>query len=602
MPLEITKLSHALGAEVRGLNLSEPLDDDTVAVIRRTWVENLVLCFPDQSLSPQQQIAFCSRFGPLDDHRNRPLWNRPDFPEVNIVSNKPQTIGGKKLMTLVADKWHTDMSFANRPATASWLHALQLPTIGGDTMFANMYRAYDALSPNMRKLAEQLQGVHDVSGAPDFQRYTPEVQAERRRNYPPVVHPVVRTHPESGRKGLFVGGFLKHFVCYTERESRPLIDFFNEFSTGPEFVYRHKWKQQDLLMWDNRCTMHFAVQDYDTSELRVLQRCTLFAPVTGHYYDPEEPDGIRKTERSRNAMQVSEAVPTRGSARARSIPLAGPIGVEITGIDIAASPSESDYELLRVALHQHSVLVLRNQDISPEQQKVFAARFGELRVSFYNRYGVADVPALSIVSNIRRDDGEHIGIADAGMLWHTDGSYLKTPDMYTVLYGIQIPQQDGKVLGDTVFTSAWAAYDALPEDMKRRVDGLRAVHSFVAHMEKKQAKGQLKRAPLTAEQTNALPDVDHPVVRRHPVNGRKCLFVTEGHTSRILGLPDSEAAELLEFLTEHVKKPEFHYRHTWRKGDLIVWDNCAVQHLAVFDYGDIPRRLHRAGIAGPVPA
>lgn len=282
-------------------------------------------------------------------------------------------------------------------------------------------------------------------------------------------------------------------------------------------------------------------------------------------------------------------------------PFCAPIGVEIGGIDLRSPRSQSDEQFLRDALHDRSVMVLRNQDISPREQIDFAARLGELRTSFYNRYGVPEFPALSIVSNIRRDDGEHLGIADAGMLWHTDASYLKTPDMYTVLYGIQIPHKDGKALGDTVFSSTWAAYEALPDDVKRRIDGMRAVHSFSAHIEKKQAKGQLKRAPLTQQQRDALPDVEHPIVRRHPVNGRKCLFVTEGHTSRIVGMPDKEGAELLEYLTEHVKNPRFHYRHSWRPGDLVVWDNCAVQHLAVFDYGDIPRRLHRAGIAGPVP-
>lgn len=309
--MDIKQLSYALGAEIRGVDLSQPMDDEAIAAIRKAWVEHLVLCFPDQALSPEQQIAFCSRFGTLDDHRNRPLWNRPDFPEVNVFSNKPQIINGKKLHTLVADKWHTDMSFSHRSATASWLHALKLPSVGGDTMFANMYRAYEALSPAMQQLAERLQGVHDVSGAPDFPRYTPEVQAERKRNYPPVVHPLVRIHPESGRKGLFAGGFLKHFVGFTERESRPLIDFFNEFSTSLEFTYRHKWRQGDLLMWDNRCLQHIAVQDYDPAEERVMQRCTLFAPASGHYYDPEEADGIRKTPLSHETTTAENSRPTQ---------------------------------------------------------------------------------------------------------------------------------------------------------------------------------------------------------------------------------------------------------------------------------------------------
>lgn len=280
--------------------------------------------------------------------------------------------------------------------------------------------------------------------------------------------------------------------------------------------------------------------------------------------------------------------------------LAEPIGAEIHGVDLAAGVSDQAYAFIRDALNEYSVIVLRGQDITPDQQKQFARQLGEMRTSFYNRYGVPEHPELTIVSNITRD-GEAIGIADAGMLWHTDGSYLKTPDMYTVLYGVQIPQLDGKPLGDTVFASTWRAYEALPQEMKARLAGLRAVHSFTSHMEKKRAKGQLKRAALTAEQRAALPDVDHPVVRRHPVNGRPCLFVTEGHTSAIAGLPQAQSDELLEFLTRHVQRPEFQYRHSWKPGDLIVWDNCAVQHLAVFDYGDIPRRLHRAGILGPVP-
>ena len=301
-------------------------------------------------------------------------------------------------------------------------------------------------------------------------------------------------------------------------------------------------------------------------------------------------------------MQASAVRADAAHTAPAVLPMQAPIGAEIVGIDIGAGASDADYDFLRNALNAHSVIVLRGQHITPAQQTAFAQRLGELRTSFYNRYAVPEAPALTVVSNIRRADGEMIGIADAGMLWHTDASYLKTPDMYTLLYGIEIPGDgSGRALGDTVFASAWGAYDALPADIQRRIDPLRAVHSFSRHLQKKQATGQLKRAPLTEEQKNAVPDVDHPVVRTHPVNGRKCLFVTEGHTSEIVGMDGEEGAQLLQFLTEHVKRPQFQYRHHWKKGDLVVWDNCAVQHLAVFDYGEIPRRLHRAGIAGPVP-
>jgi taurine dioxygenase len=286
----------------------------------------------------------------------------------------------------------------------------------------------------------------------------------------------------------------------------------------------------------------------------------------------------------------------------REAVLKGPgIGAEILGVDAGKGLDDEAFAFVRNALHEYSVIVLRDQHLTPAEQVAFTGRLGDMRVSFYNRYGVPGQPELSVVSNIKREDGEAIGIADAGMLWHTDASYLKTPDMYTVLYGLEIPERDGQVLGDTVFTSAWQAYEALPEAMKKRLAGMRATHSFIHHLDKKKKAGNLKRAPLTEKQKAELPDVDHPIVRTHPVNGRPCLFVTEGHTSAVVGLPEAESDALLETLWNQLKNPAFHYRHTWRKGDLIVWDNCAVHHLAVFDYGDIPRRLHRAGILGPEP-
>lgn len=303
---------------------------------------------------------------------------------------------------------------------------------------------------------------------------------------------------------------------------------------------------------------------------------------------------------------IAQRQPVRSGAATTSTPdirvvqLGPGIGAEVKGVDIAAGVDEKAFARVRHALNAHSVIVLRDQDITPAQQTAFAQRLGDLRVSFYNRYAVPNQPELSVVSNIKQD-GVAIGIEDAGMLWHTDGSYLKTPDMYTVLYGIEIPHRDGKPLGNTLFTSAWGVYESLSDNMKARLAGLRAVHSFVHHLDKKASLGKLKRAPLTEKQKAELPDVDHPIVRTHPVTGRLGLFVTEGHTKEIVGMPGEESDALLNELWTHLKNPAFIYTHTWRKGDLIVWDNCAVHHLAVFDYGDIPRRLHRAGLLGPVP-
>ncbi|MCC7272023.1 MAG: TauD/TfdA family dioxygenase [Alphaproteobacteria bacterium] len=282
------------------------------------------------------------------------------------------------------------------------------------------------------------------------------------------------------------------------------------------------------------------------------------------------------------------------------IPLGAALGAEVKGVDVADGIGEAQFQAVRDALHRHAVIVLRNQHLSPADQIAFSKRLGPMRISFYNRYAVPDHPELTVVSNIV-EDGRAIGIADAGMLWHTDASYLRQPDMYTLLYSLEIPHEGGKAIGDTMFVNAAAAYEALPDADKRALEGVRAVHSFTHHLEKKRLLGNLKRAPLTEAQKKETPDVDHPVVRTHPVTGRKCLFVTEGHTASIVGLPEDESAALLERLWAHLKNPAFIYRHNWRVGDLVVWDNCTAHHLAVFDYGDRRRRLYRAGIAGEVP-
>ena len=301
------------------------------------------------------------------------------------------------------------------------------------------------------------------------------------------------------------------------------------------------------------------------------------------------------------ATPLAAHAPQAAAKGVEVIQLAEACGAEVRGIDMVNGVDEAGLAVLRDALNKHAVVLIRGQKLTPAQQTAFTKQLGEMRTSFYNRYGVPEHPELSIVSNIKREDGEALGIADAGMLWHTDASYLPTPDLYTLLYGITIPHRDGNAIGDTVFSSTGAAYDDLPADLRKRLDGMRAVHSFTHHLDKKKSLGQLKRAPLSAEQKAALPDVSHPVVRRHPNTGRACLFVTEGHTYYIEGLPEKESVELLEMLYAHIKNPQFHYRHTWQANDMLIWDNPALQHLAIFDYGDIPRRLHRAGILGPVP-
>ena len=231
----------------------------------------------------------------------------------------------------------------------------------------------------------------------------------------------------------------------------------------------------------------------------------------------------------------------RRTATVRVRELGPGVGAEVTGVDISAGVDEDAFHQVRDALHEYSVVVLPGQQMTPPEQIAFTKRFGQMRTSFYNRYGVPGYPELSVISNILDDKGEATGIADAGMLWHTDASYLPKPDMYTLLYGIDIPGAEGKPLGDTLFTSSWRAFEALPRDMQTRLRSLRAVHSFMEHLEKKRRAGNLKRAPLTEKQKAELPDVSHPVVRSHPVTGRPCLYVTEGHTARIDGMGAEES-------------------------------------------------------------
>ncbi len=283
-----------------------------------------------------------------------------------------------------------------------------------------------------------------------------------------------------------------------------------------------------------------------------------------------------------------------------TLPFDNGVGAELVGLDVASGLAADDYAFVREALDAHSVVVLRNQEVEPRAQRAFAAGIGTLRPLVYGRYSLPGYPEVMMVSNIKKD-GQDIGISDAGSLWHSDGAYLREPDMYSLLYGVQIPHRGDEPLGDTLFASVCAAYDGLDQETRQRLAGLVGLNSFVWHLEKKARQGTLRRAPLTPEQKANTPDVEHPVVRRHPHTGRACLYVSEAHTCGIVGMPQAQAEELLQRLWTHIASPQFIYRHRWAKGDLVIWDNCAVQHLASFDYGDIPRLMHRTGTFGPRP-
>jgi taurine dioxygenase len=198
-----------------------------------------------------------------------------------------------------------------------------------------------------------------------------------------------------------------------------------------------------------------------------------------------------------------------------------------------------------------------------------------------------------VLSNII-ENGKPIGNADAGRTWHTDMSYTKTPPRGSLLYAREIPIQNGRALGDTVFASAAAAFESLPKQEQASLLGLRAIHRGSA---KKYAPGS-----KLADMVKDIPDVEHPIIRTHPATGRKAIYVSEGECVGIRGMADEDSLPLIKMLAELVTRPEFCYRHQWRVGDLLMWDNAATQHLAISDYQLPLRRLmHRVTVNGTVP-
>ena len=283
MALDIHPLSHAIGAEITGLDLNASLDDATIADIRAAWLDYNVLLFRDQALTPDNHIAFSRRFGTLDDHRSRPDEQLPGYPEIFLVTNHPRSNGKPSRTRNTGRQWHTDFSYTKRPALGSLLHCYEIPEKGGDTMFANMTMAWDGLSDGMKRLLEPLQAVHDASNIGSFRtRDQAEVQIIRDNN-PPIAQPVMRIHAETGKAALYVTeSATTHFVGMSVEESRPILEYLFKQSTRDEVTYRHRWRVGDLVMWDNRCTLHRALMDYSHEiDRRHMLRTTILGQASG---------------------------------------------------------------------------------------------------------------------------------------------------------------------------------------------------------------------------------------------------------------------------------------------------------------------------------
>jgi len=272
-------------------------------------------------------------------------------------------------------------------------------------------------------------------------------------------------------------------------------------------------------------------------------------------------------------------------------------GAEIA-CDLAQDIDEATFREIEHAFHDNIVVFFRRQNLSNERHIEFSRRFGELEIHIVKKYLLPDSPEILLISNIRDDRGEHIGLADAGFTWHSDTSYRRRPSRCSLLYAKEVPQRGGRPLGDTVFANTVAAYEALPESMKKRLARLKAVHRYSA----RRRVADSPRPKLTRQQVEETPDIAHPIVRTHPYTGRKSLYVTAGECIGIEGMPDDEALDLIAELDSHCVRPEFLYRHKWQVGDLLMWDNTSSMHLAICDYALPERRLmHRTTVIGTVP-
>lgn len=289
--MQVRRLSYAGGAEVTGFDLRAALDAGTVAAIRAAWLEHLVLVFPQQALTPQEHIWFSRYFGELERH---PLKNLRGSAHPEILELTNRVVDGKPSETAEVGRiWHTDGSSTIRPPTGSLLYCRAIPQVGGDTWFANMYLAYDALSEGMKRLIGGLEVVQDLGY---FYRKTgggtrdPNKIAEDVKDNPPVVQPLVRTHPETGKKALYVNeSLIREIHGMTPQESAGILQYLHRHATRPEFTYRHGWRVGDLVMWDNRCTQHLAPRDYDPKQIRHMCRTTLIGEPHGRYLDGAAP-------------------------------------------------------------------------------------------------------------------------------------------------------------------------------------------------------------------------------------------------------------------------------------------------------------------------
>jgi taurine dioxygenase len=271
-PIAVRPVSTAVGAEILGLDLADALPAATIEAIQRALFQHGVVFFRDQKLTPEQHLAFARRFGEINVNRFFKVVD--GYPMIAEVRKEPEQTGN------IGGGWHTDHSYDQAPAMGSILYAREVPETGGDTLFASMYAAYEALSDGLKETLEGLQALHSSRHVFGAEAYAGRGDLKGRYLNPEAatqdaVHPVVVRHPGSGRKALYVNAaFTVRIVGWTDEESRPLLQYLYHHASRPEFSYRFQWREGSIAFWDNRCTWHYALNDYH-GHRRLMHRITV---------------------------------------------------------------------------------------------------------------------------------------------------------------------------------------------------------------------------------------------------------------------------------------------------------------------------------------
>ncbi|MCE2492872.1 MAG: TauD/TfdA family dioxygenase [Alphaproteobacteria bacterium] len=275
-----------------------------------------------------------------------------------------------------------------------------------------------------------------------------------------------------------------------------------------------------------------------------------------------------------------------------SRPLSDALGAELFDVDLARPMDETTFRTIHGAFLEHSLILFRDQHITPEQHIAFSRRFGGLATHVFDQFLLPEHPEILRVSN-KREKGELIGLADAGKYWHSDLAYMKRPSLGSILHALQVPPTGG----DTLFANMTRAYDTLPQAAKGRLGGMMAVNR-VAEGRRTSVDGRIR---MSKAQLTKTPDVVHPVIRTHPETGCKSLYVSQSHTDRIVGMDLEEGRALIRKLVAHATRPENIYTHKWRPYDILMWDNrCTMHRVAPYDRRH-RRHMHRTTIKGDTP-